>query len=171
MAQEQIEQIQQNSIKVKEMVDLIIAQKDCWCHLEELDKYVGTIREYFIANTDLSIDALNRIIFGLPQYLYKALDVLKEVEMDKGLSKEHAVYAKNDAVLTATGTVAEKQAQAENKTAENRITDLAYTTVLNMVKSKIEAANQIWDAAKKVQAAKLKDQAFTGMVGSAVGNF
>ena len=88
--------------------------------------------------------------------------------MQKGLSKEHSKYTQNEALLTATGTVAEKQATAENKSAQDRITMLAYTSASSIVSSKIEGALVVLDSAKKIQQKRLTEAKLTAQVGGSV---
>lgn len=91
--------------------------------------------------------------------------------MKKGLSKEHAKYAQNEAMLGAMGTVADKTARAENATVQDRITMAAYTMAASIVTKKVEGAMAILDSAKKVQQARSKEKALTAAATNAVGSF
>ena len=91
--------------------------------------------------------------------------------MKRGISKEHAKYAENEALLNAVGTVNDKKAIAENKTVQDRITQNAYSTAASIVKSKIDGAMAILDSAKKVQQRRIAEMKLTGAAGNSVGAF
>ena len=91
--------------------------------------------------------------------------------MRKGLAKEQASYSKNEVLLTATGTVQQKEAYSEVQTTGDRLLQLAYTTASQIITNKINGAMSILDSTKKVQQKRLKEKALTNMAGNAVGAF
>ena len=161
---EQLNKVEVSSATVQEMADFIIGDS-----LNELDNYLATVRTAFVENVELLDGDLDKIILQLPVYIYNLIVLAENIEMKKGVAKEHSKYAQNEAMLNATGTVADKTAKAENQTAQDRITQLAYQTASSIVKSKIDAAMTVLDSAKKVQQRKIAEMKLTGQAGSAVG--
>ena len=163
---EQLNKVENSSVQVNEMVNSILGDS-----LTEIDNYINKVKVMFIDNQEIIDQDLDRIILQIPVYVYNLVVLAQQIEMKKGLSKEHAKYAQNEAMLNATGTVADKTAKAEIATTEDRITMLAYTTASNIVGNKIDRAMSILDSAKKVQARKLAEMKLTGMSVNAIGQF
>lgn len=164
---ENLNKVEESSVQVNEMVNVILGDS-----LNELDSYMENVRNAFIKNQEILDDDLNKIILRIPTYIYNLIVLAQQIEMKKGLTKEDAKYAYNEALLNATGkTVGDKAAQAENQTVQHRITQMAYTTAASIVSKKMEGAMAILDSARKVQAARSKEKALTGMASNAVGAF
>lgn len=161
---EQLNKVENTSKNIQEMVDEILGDS-----LKELDDYIALVRKIFIESPEIIDGDLDKILLSIPTYTYYVLEIAQRLEMRKGVSKEHASFAKNEAMLNATGTVADKTAKAENQTAEDRLVQIAYNTASALVKSKLDGAMAILDSAKKVQARKLAEMRLTGQAGSAVG--
>ena len=161
---EQLNKVENTSKNIQEMVDEILGDS-----LKELDDYIALVRKIFIESPEIIDGDLDKILLSIPTYTYYVLEIAQRLEMRKGISKEHASFAKNEAMLNATGTVADKTAKAENQTAEDRLVQIAYNTASALVKSKLDGAMAILDSAKKVQARKLAEMRLTGQAGSAVG--
>jgi len=161
-----INKVESSSVQINEMVDTILGDS-----LSELDNYMDKVRAVFIDNQELLDQDLDRIILQIPVYVYNLIVLAQQIEMKKGVAKEHAKYAQNEAMLNATGTVADKTAKAENDTVQDRLVQTAYNTASSIVTRKIEGACAILDAAKKIQARKMLEKKLTAQAGSAVGNF
>lgn len=165
-----LQKVEESSAQVNEMVNLILGDS-----LNELDAYMERIRGIFINNQEILDQDLNRIILEIPTYVYNLIVLMQQIEMKKGLSKEHAKYAQNEAYLNmqieGKMTVADKTAKAENATVQDRITMTAYTMASSIVTKKVEGAIAILDSAKKVQAARSKEKALTAAATNAVGAF
>lgn len=163
---EQLNKVENSSVHVNEMVSSILGDS-----LNEIDTYMDKVKTIFIDNQEIIDQDLDRIILQIPVYIYNLVVLAQQIEMKKGLSKEHAKYAQNEALLNAQGTVADKTAKAEIATTEDRITMLAYTTAANIVGNKIDRAMAVLDSAKRVQQRKLAEMKLTGMSVNAVGSF
>jgi hypothetical protein len=161
-----LQSVETSGQKVDEMVNAIIGNTTL-----ELDNYLTQVRTCFLAQQEVSDDSLNRIMLQIPVYLYPLIVLAQQIEMRKGVAKEQATYTENDALLTATGTVQEKKAKAENQTAEDRLVQLAYTTAASIITRKIDGATTVLDSVKKVIANRTKEKVLTNMAGNAVGAF
>lgn len=158
--------VETSAAQVNEMVKDILSDS-----LVEIDNYITVVRQCFLSEQEILDSDLDRIILQIPVYIYNLIVLAQQIEMRKGLSKEHASYAKNEALLNATGTVAEKTAKAENQTVTDKIVMLAYTTANSIISSKIDGAMAILDSAKKVQQKRMKEKQLTATAGNAVGAF
>ena len=163
---ERLQQVENSSTSVDEMVQTILGDS-----LVDLDSYITKVRACFMEGQELLDDALDKIVLQLPTYMYNVIVFAQQLEMRKGVATEHQKYAKNEALLNATGTVSDKQAKAENDTAKERITELAYKTAASIVQKKLDGAMAILDSAKKVQQRRAKERALTSMAGNAVSAF
>ena len=161
-----LDKVENSSVQINEMVDLIIGD-----NLKEIDDYMEKVKTVFIDNQEILDGDLDKIILRIPVYIYNLVVIAQQIEMKKGLSKEHAKYSQNEAMLNSTGTVAEKQAKAENASVDDRLTMLAYTNAASIVSNKIDRAMTILDSAKKVQARKLAELKLTGQASNAIGQF
>lgn len=164
----QVQQIEDNSSTVDELINNILGAQS---QLNDLDNYLQEVRQKFVNELELLDADLDRIILQIPNYLYNLIVISQQLEMKKGLAKEQATYSKNEALLTATGTVQQKEAWAENQTSADRMIQLAYTTASNIVAKKIDGALDILDSAKKVQQRRAKEKVLTNAAGSTVGTF
>lgn len=163
---EQLNKVENSAIQVNEMVNTILGDS-----LTEIDNYINIVRTCFIENTQILDADLDKIILQIPVYIFSLIEISQQIEMKRGISKEHAKYAENEALLNAVGTVNDKKAIAENKTVQDRITQNAYSTAASIVKSKIDGAMAILDSAKKVQQRRIAEMKLTGAAGNSVGAF
>lgn len=159
-----VAKVESSSVQVNEMVDEILSDS-----LTEIDNYMDVVRQCFLANQEILDQDLDKIVLQIPVYIYNLIVLAQQIEMKKGLAAEHAKYAKNDALLNATGTVNEKVAKAENQTVEDRITEIAYKTASSIVTRKIDGAIAILESARKVQQRRMKEKQLTATAGNAVG--
>lgn len=163
---EDLQKVEASTQKVEEMVKEILKDE-----LQGLDAYVSQVSVFIQSNPQIPDEDLNLILLNLPTYLYRLTEVAQRIEMQKGLSGEHAKYTKNDALLNATGTVADKTATAENAGASDRIVQLAYKMAADTVQSKIDIVMTMISAVKCVIQTRNKEKALTSVAGSSVGAF
>lgn len=161
-----IQKIETNSQQIDDIVRSIIGDKTA-----ELDNYMTMVRNCFLNTNQVSDDDLHLISLRLGVYMYGLIDALEQLNIRKGVSKEQAAYSENDVLLTATGTVQEKKAKAENQTAEDRMTQLAYASASNILMKKIDGANTILGTVKSVLASRKQEKVLTNMAGNSVGAF
>lgn len=155
--------VDENSIQVQDMVNSIIGDKTT-----EIDTYMATVRTLFLNDAEIPNEDLDRIILRLPVFIYYLNSLLQEIDIRKGVSAEQARYVENEFLLTATGTVAEKQAIAENKSLTSRIVQIAYKSAVAIIQGKISGAAEILSSAKRVQRRRMDEANFSRMVGGSV---
>ena len=163
---EQLQKVESNSIQVSDMVKTIISDATV-----EIDNYIEKVRQCFLSEKDIPDGDLDKIILQIPIYVYYLTNVLQQLDVKKGIASEQAKYYENEALLNATGTVAEKQAKSENATVKDRMTQLAYKSAVSIIQGKINGAMEILSSAKKVQQRRLLEMQLTKAAGSSVGAF
>lgn len=159
-----IDGIENNAKQLNEIVTQLLGDS-----LDDLDNYIDSVRKVLAAGNEILDTDLARIIEDIPVKLYGLIMLSAQIEMKKGIAKESAKYAQNDALVNATGTVADKSAKAENATAEDRLLMLAYNTASSIVTKKYEGAEAILESCKLIQRKKIAEIKLTGTVGSGVG--
>lgn len=163
---EQLNKVESNSIQINDMVKTIISDSTV-----EIDNYIDKVRDCFLSEKELLDGDLDKIILQIPVYIYYLTNILQQLDVKKGIASEQAKYYENEALLNATGTVAEKQAKSENATIKDRMIQLSYKSAVSVVQGKINGAMEILSSAKKVQQRRLLEMQLTKAAGSSVGAF
>lgn len=154
---------ERNSQQVNQMVAEILSDKTV-----ELDNYIENVRTLFLNVDKIPDGDLDKIILQIPVYIYYLIHVIQDIEVHKGVSAESSKYKENQALLEATGTVAEKQSKASNAVVQDRIVQLAYKTASATLQAKMNGAMEILSSAKKVQQRRLEEMKLTKAAGSSV---
>ena len=154
---------ERNSQQVNGMVAEILSDKTV-----ELDNYIEDVRTLFLNVDKITDGDLDRIILQIPVYIYYLIHIIQDIEVHKGISAESSKYKENQALLEATGTVAEKQSKASNAVIQDRIVQLAYKTASATLQAKMNGAMEILSSAKKVQQRRLEEMKLTKTAGSSV---
>jgi hypothetical protein len=158
------ESVESGSLQVADMVNSIIGNNS-----QEIDDYINMVRHSFLNDSQILDGDLDKIILKIPVYIYYLTQVLQEIDIRKGISAENAQYVENETLINSTGTVAEKQAKAQNATVNNRVVQLAYKNAAGKIQAKINAAMEILNSAKRVQQRRLEEMKLTKAAGNAVG--
>ncbi len=158
------ESVESGSLQVADMVNSIIGTNS-----QEIDEYIDKVRHSFLNDSQLLDGDLDKIILKIPVYIYYLTQVLQEIDIRKGIAAENAQYVENETLINSTGTVAEKQAKAQNATVNNRVVQLAYKNASGKIQAKINAAMEILNSAKRVQQRRLEEMKLTKAAGNAVG--
>ena len=158
-----MENVEANSLQIQEMVKELI-KDSC----QSLDDYIDNIKNLFLSDKPIPDSDLDKIILKIPTYIYYLTQYLQALDIRKGVSAETAKFSENEALLSATGTVAEKQAQAENASVNNRIVQQAYKVATSLVQAKVNGAMEILSSAKRIQQRRIEEMRLTKMAGDSV---
>lgn len=131
--------------------------------LDTLDTYIGQVKQRFDTGKELTDKELDEIIRQIPIHLYYLNTVLQKCDLRKGLADENKSFKKNEAILTATGTVQEKTAKAEMACSEAHIVFLAYRNACGIISSKMESASELLNSLKKIQNRRIEEMRLTLM--------
>lgn len=155
--------IENGAQQVDDIVNTIVGDKT-----KEIDEFIDKVRDLFLSDKDMNDGEIDRIMLKIPVYIYYLTTILQEIDIRKGVSLENAKFYENEQLLLATGTVAEKQAKANNSTIKNRVVALAYKSATALIQGKMNAAMEILSTAKKVQHRRLEEMKLTAIAGNAV---
>lgn len=103
----------------------------------------GEVEEY--PQERLELDMIK-----IPTLMYQATSQLAQLGSLWDMSKNKKVEVYNQTLRLATGTVQDKKAETENKTLEYQITEDIYKRAYEVLKSKVDKADAVYSALKKV---------------------
>jgi len=157
-------QVRTASERAEKIIDVVVQK-----YAAELDEFVQNTESYLNAVRDSDTQqfddaTLERMVLRLPIILYKVCKGLERASMDSDVSKAAVEIVKAQNYLNAPkdGTIPERKAHAEIKTAdEMAVVDLT-KHVHNRLKNKIEHANSLFDGLRKVLTARNTDKSVFG---------
>ena len=125
---------------------------------KKLDEFVDTLDKLLeqLRNDKgkISDQMLNRAVLRLPILMYNLHDMLERSAIEHDVSKaaNKAVYA--DAYLKATGTIPDKEAQAELVAADEAVIVDLSKHVYKRLQGKLDHANSLFDGIRKVMTSR-----------------
>lgn len=139
---------------INDIANLILAD-----YTLDLNEYIDSIYQKWIINKEVPSDSeLDDIISMIPLYLYRAVSVKESLATKEDLAKVIKDKAYNEALLKGTGTVAERQANADNSITSDKLAYLAYNTAYKIIQSKFDMALELLNSAKKVQNSRISER-------------
>ena len=149
--------------RAEEVIDVIVQR-----YANDLDEFVSNAETYLNAVRDSDTQSfddgtLQRMVMRLPILLYRVCEGLDRASIDSDVSKAAVEAVRSQNYLDAPeGTIPERKAYADLKTLdESAIVDLT-KHVHSRLKGKIEAANSLFDAIRKVMSARDTDKGVFG---------
>lgn len=147
---ESISTVNDQSAVIKTIVDEVVKR-----HSRELDEFVDNIKLTLerikngtISNfSDRSLE-INSI--KLPVLMYFAGEGLEYLGCESDVAKAKKLEEYNNILMTAQGTIPNRQALAENATFYLGMVDAVYSRAYKQLKAKLEQADKIFSALKKV---------------------
>ena len=91
-------------------------------------------------------------------YLYRTTGIKESLATKEDLAKIIKDRAYNEALLKSTGTVVERQANADNAIANDKLAYLAYNTAYKTIQGKFDMALELLNSAKKIQNARISER-------------
>ena len=153
--------VESTSIQVDEIVESII-QPYC----KDLDKYIR-----FIANclrdgeNPPTTTELEDFCMNLSTYIYFAGGMCEQLGVRDDISKAiwREVYntARDN---NASGTVADKNTQAELQSQHEQLTNVCYARAYKTMKAKVDAAQELLSSCKKVLSHRMQEEQLTHMM-------
>jgi len=148
--------------KASNIVQAVVLQ-----HSETLDKFVDSVDTMLerlrVHNEKFSDDELQRLIIRLPILMYRLSDLLETAAIESDIAKavtknlQAIHYLQSDAK-----TIPAKRAHAELLTAEQEDVVELTKHVYRKLKDKLEMADKLFDALRKVQTSRDGDKAVFG---------
>lgn len=143
---EQIVRVEESTKLVEDVVNSLVST-----YCADLDDFMGLIRS--ILRDPASIvtdDELESMVLVLPNLIYFASDSVESLGLRGDMAKAIRLDAYNAIHKAASGTVADKRAQAESGSQEEALVQACYESAYKKIKNKIEAAYEQLNAIKKV---------------------
>lgn len=148
-----LDDMESDSDYIFEIVNKIV--KDC---CENLDKYVEYVKDRMSdANCELTNKELDDIIVTIPTLLYFVSVQQEKLGIKHDISKLNRNAVFNKEYLNAPGTAGAKKAQAESKVINDDIASIIFVRAYNTIKSKVDAATEILQSAKKVVSRRISE--------------
>lgn len=136
-------------------------------YCRDLDKYVMFIKECLHdGETPPTNDELDDFCMNLSTLIYFAGGMCEQLGIRDDISK--AVYKEvyNDArSALSEGTIADKDSLAELQAQQEQITSVCYNRAYRIVKSKVEAAQELLASCKKVLTRRTQEWELTHLQG------
>lgn len=149
----------------KVLSDIVNEIIDPYC--KDLDRYVMFIRDCLKdGETPPTNDELDDFCMNLSTLIYFAGGMCEQLGIRDDISK--AVYKEvyNDARSGLTeGTIADKDSIAELQAQQEQITSVCYNRAYRIMKSKIEAAQELLASCKKVLTRRCQELELTHLQG------
>ena len=138
--------IDDNSKLLDEIVNKLVLE-----YCKPLDDYVAFIKSILDDTSNPPTDLeLDDFILNLPVLLYFTGEALESLGIREDIAKAIRQELYNQAFDNATGTIADKTAEAELAVQNEQITQIAYQRAYRKVKLRMEAGYEILQSVKKV---------------------
>lgn len=147
LSKELLERVEKHAGELEKVVDDIIEH-----YTAELDDYMKWVREILRDDENPPTDAeLDDIVLNLSTLIYFVSTGAEQMGIRDDLSRVAYKEAYNTArSLLDKGTVADKNTQAELNAMSDHIVNVVYNKAYKIMKSKVEAAQEVLASAKKV---------------------
>ena len=152
-----IKEVQEESSPVVKLSNQLIEDysKDLDSAISELDMIMDSIGENSIQ--DIPDEQIEYYCVKSPALMYYAGQRVEELGMQADLASNNKKTALNEALLSVTGTVPEKKAQAEQLTEDKSLVEAIYRRAYNTLKVKLEMAEKIYSGLKKALSKRISE--------------
>ena len=145
-AEDFIYEVSEDAKYINELVEEIV--KQC---CENLDAYVTSIKDKITSdNYNVTDKELDDIVMTIPTLIYFASEVQERLGIRYDIAKSNKTQIFNEIFINNDGNQGIKKAVAENKTFNENMIVCVYDRSYNIIKSKISAAMEILQSAKKI---------------------
>lgn len=137
--------------------------------VDAINMYLNQCREY---NLDMDVPSLQRIVIDLSSTIYYTASRLEQVELLADMSKisykdkYNEVYTSKQGAATVEKrkfTSDQLRAMAEQDSIEEELIHFIYSHCADILKSKIDAANDLLKSCSKSLSAAIEEMKLTGM--------
>ena len=152
-----IKEVQEESSPVVKLSNQLIEDfsKELDSAVSELNIIMDSIGENSIE--DIPDTQIEYYCVKIPALMYYAGQRVEELGMQADIASNEKKTALNDALLTASGTIPEKRAQAEQITEDKSLVEAIYKRAYNTLKVKLEMAEKIYSGLKKALSKRIAE--------------
>lgn len=142
--------VEEQSVLVKQITEEVVAR-----HSRELDEFVRNVKNILDRIkrgevSEISDRALELNSIKLPVLMYFAANGLEQLGCESDVAKARRIEAYNAMLMEVQGTIPHRQAIAESRTYYEMLTETIYVRAFKQLKGKIEMADKLFSALKKV---------------------
>ena len=153
--------VENNSKIIEDIVNDII-QPYC----KDLDKYILFIKDCLADGLNPPTDVeLDDFCLNLSTYIYFAGGMQEQLgirdDISKAVYKETYNTKRNE---LSKGTIDDKNTLAELASQQEQLTNICYSRAYKIVKSKVENAQELLQACKKVLSRRMQEQSLTNIM-------
>ena len=143
--------------------------KDLDKKVDDITTYLNQCREY---NLDLDVPSLQRIVLDLSSTIYYTSSRLEQIEILADMAKISYKDKYNEAYTSKQGaatvekrkfTSDQLRAMADQAAIEEELVHFIYSHCADILKAKIDAANEMLKAVSKSLSASIEEMKLTGM--------
>lgn len=153
--------VDKNSEKLNKMVEQIVLR-----YSSELDREVLRLKEVLSSSHALTADEIEKYVLLIPAYLYFAVAGLESLGMESDSAKSVRLEAFNKAIIANSGTVRDKESQAEIQSEKEQLVEMIFARAYKQLKIKTEVAMQLCMSARKVLERRIQEANIDRMDGS-----
>lgn len=161
ISKELLDRVEENSVELDKTIADIIER-----YSGELDDYMKFVRGILRNDEQPPTDAeLDDFVMNLSTLIYFTSVGAEQMGIRDDIS--HSVYkeAYNTArSLMQSGTVADKNTQAEIEATAERIINIVYNKSYKILKAKVESAQEVLSSCKKVMSRRMNEYELSRMV-------
>ena len=144
------------TIEIESVIKRIVESKT-----SDVTSIIHNIRTWLKDDsTELSDIEIEDILLQLPIVLYDSMEEQEIVGMQLDMSNQIYKEAQSEAYRLASGTISDKNAEADLKTRAEQIEKIIYDRSYKIIKQKFEMAVETLNAVKKVQASRQQKNEF-----------
>lgn len=146
-------QIDMDAAELDDIVNRLVTQ----C-CKELDDYVSYVKELLDDERNpISDSELDDFILTIPTLLYFVGAAQENLGIREDVAKMIEAQKYHEALIETSGTVANKQAMAKLATQDNTMVVIVYQRATKQIKSRIDAAYEVLQSAKKVLSRRISE--------------
>ncbi len=159
MAKEKVldDEISRKSKVIEEVVFEIVNE-----YTKPLDNIMKTCRDIFNSEEKINNIELEDLLTQLPSALYFVNEGQELIGIREDISKMVKMENYNLARQKATGTIADKNTEAEMSVVSEELNRVIYQRAYKMIKSKVEMGQEMIASLKRVFDARMKDYELSG---------
>lgn len=152
-----IKEVQEESSPVVKLSNQLIEDfsRELDSAVSELNIIMDSIGENSIE--DIPDTQIEYYCVKIPALMYYAGQRVEELGMQADIASNEKKTALNDALLTASGTIPEKRAQAEQITEDKSLVEAIYKRAYNTLKVKLEMSEKIYSGLKKALSKRIAE--------------
>jgi hypothetical protein len=153
-------EVEQNSAKIEQIVDQLVSKYN-----RDLDDFMNKVKDLLSEadrkGSEISTTDIENITLRVPLYMYFAANGLETLGIQGDNAKAARMEVFNEIYLDASGTIQDKTHTAEQETFAEYLLEIAFTRAYKKLKTKLEMAEQMCQASRKVLQKRISEMDIT----------